>query len=327
MSRRSRVSPLPDDARYTRPMPASPFIAGVDIGASNVRVVIANEDGEIEARRATPFAAADPPERVLHAIGRTVDELARNVWVGASVGSIGVALPGTVDPARGLVATPANMPGWDDVHIGEMLGAPRHVPVAVENDANAAAVGEGWLGAGRSLTDFIFVALGTGIGTGLWLGGSLHRGVHFLAGEAAFFPMTRDQLRAAGWQHNLEGIVGGRAIAAKARELRGPHAKPQDLFDAASAGDHQAASWLREMQEYLAMAVVDMIALLDPQAVIFGGGVAMAQGEPFLKPVRELVQACTPVKTQIVLSKLGADAQILGAVRLALDARGAASPR
>lgn len=303
-------------------MPASSFIAGVDIGASNLRVVVANEDGEIEARRAAPFAAADPPERVLRAAGRTIDELARGVWVGASVGAIGVALPGTVDPARGLVATPANMPGWGNVHIAELLGRRGdHVPVAVENDANAAAVGEGWLGAGRGLTDFIFVALGTGIGAGLWLAGRLHRGAHFLAGEAAFFPMTRDQLRAADWQHNLESIAGGRAIAAKARELLGAHAKPQDLFAAASAGDEQAASWLREMQEYLAMAVVDMIALLDPQAVIFGGGVAMAQGEPFLAPVRELVHACTPLKTKIVLSELGADAQILGAVRLALDAK------
>jgi glucokinase len=306
-------------------MPASPFLAGVDIGASNVRVVVANEDGEIEARRATPFAAADPPERVLRAIGRTIDELARGVWVGASVGAIGVALPGTVNPARGLVATPANMPGWRDVHIAGMLGTPRHVPVAVENDANAAAVGEGWLGAGRGLTDFIFIALGTGIGAGLWLGGRLHRGAHFLAGEAAFFPMTRDQLRAADWQHNLESIAGGRAIAAKAHDLLGAHAKPQDLFDAASAGDDQAAAWLREMQEYLAMAVIDMIALLDPQAVILGGGVMMAQGEPFLAPVRELVHACTPTKTKIALSELGADAQILGAVKLALDARAEAS--
>jgi glucokinase len=301
----------------------SSFIAGVDIGATNVRVVITNEDGEIEARRHTPFTPDDPPERVLRAIGRTIDELARGVWVGASVGAVGVALPGTVDPARGLIATPANMPGWGDVRIAEVLGEPRHVPVAVENDANAAAAGEWWLGAARGLTDFVFVALGTGIGTGLWLGGRLHRGAHFLAGEAAFFPMTREHLATGtnDWEHNLEGIVGGRALDRRAQDLFGPRASAAELFDAAMSGHKEAASAVRRAQEYLAMALVDIVALLDPQAVIIGGGVAVAQGERFLAPVRDLVHNNTPVKTKLVLSELGKDAQILGAVRLAIEQR------
>jgi predicted NBD/HSP70 family sugar kinase len=301
-------------------MPASPFIAGVDIGASNVRVVIANEDGEIEARRAAPFDAEAPPERTLRAISRTIDELARGVWVGATVGAIGVAMPGTVDPARGLIATPANMPGWGDVDVaGELRSA--SIPVAVENDANAAAVGEGWLGAGRGLSDFVFVALGTGIGAGLWLGGRLHRGAHFLAGEAAFFPMTPEHLRAADWQHNLEAIVGGRAIERTARELFGPASSAAALFDAAAIGDAQALEAVTRVHEYLAMAIADIVALLDPAAVIFGGGVAMAQGERLLAPVRELVHAAAPVPTKIIGSELGEDAQILGAVKLAVDLR------
>jgi glucokinase len=304
-------------------MARAPFIAGVDIGATNVRVVITNEDGEIEARRDTPFVASDPPERVLRAIGRTIDDLARGVWVGATVGAIGVALPGTVDPARGLIATPANMPGWGDVHIAEELGAPRRVPVAVENDANAAAVGEWWLGAARGLTDFVFVALGTGIGTGLWLGGRLHHGAHFLAGEAAFFPMMREHLQTgtADWEHNLEGIVGGRAMEARARAIFGERSSASELFDAAATGHQEAAAVVREAQEYLAMALADIIALLDPQAVIVGGGVAAAQGDRWLAPVRDLVHHNTPVRTKIVLSELGKGAQILGAVKLALDAR------
>ena len=302
-------------------MPASPFIAGVDIGATNVRVVIANEDGEIEARRSTPFAAADPPERVLRGIARTIDELARGVWVGASVSATGIALPGTVDPARGLVATPANMPGWGDVPIADVLGAARNITIAIENDANAAAVGEGWLGAARGLTDFVFVALGTGIGTGLWMGGRLYHGAHFLAGEAAFFPMTREQLHVADWHHNLEGIVGGRAMDATAREIFGPGASAAALFDAAASGEKRAATAVKRVQEYLAMALVDIIAILDPQAVVVGGGVAMAQRERFLAPVRDLVHACTPTRTKVVLSELGNDAQILGAVKLAIEAR------
>jgi predicted NBD/HSP70 family sugar kinase len=108
---------------------------------------------------------------------------------------------------------------------------------------------------------------------------------------------------------------------ATARELFGPGASAAALFDAAASGEKRAATAVKRVQEYLAMATADIVALLDPQAVILGGGVAMAQGEPFLAPVRDLVHACTPVRTKIVLSELGEDAQILGAVKLAIDAK------
>jgi len=294
----------------------SPFIAGVDIGASNVRVVIANQDGEVEARRSGPLPPG-PPERVLNAIGRTIDDLVRGVWVGASVAAIGVALPGLADPRTGSVSSVANMPGWHDVAIADLLGRPRRVPVAIENDANAAAIGEGWLGVAKAMRDFVFIALGTGIGAGVVLDGRLHRGVHGLAGEVAYFRMTREQLVAGGWQHCLEAEVSGRASAAAATRIIGKHAKPADLFDAARSGDARASDWLRSMQEQIAMAVVDIAALLDPEAVVFGGGVVAAQGEWLLAPVRELVLACVPGQLAVLRSSLGTDAQLLGAVRLA----------
>ncbi len=300
------------------------FIAGIDLGATNVRVLITNEDGEIEARRAGPLPSGTP-EDVLAKIGRTVDDLVRGVWVGAKVAAIGLALPGSIDPAAGAVASIANMPGWDDVPIGSLLGSARgpdksRVPVAMENDANAAAIGEGWLGAGMGLRDHVFIALGTGIGAGIVLDGRLHRGAHFLAGEIAFFPMTREQLRAGDWQHCLESVVGGRAAAAHAVASLGAHAKTADLFDAARAGDKPAQAWLAATQEYLAMAVVDIVSLLDPEAVVFGGGVVAAQGEWFLAPIRELIHGSAPRRTNILQSTLGEDAQALGAVKLALDA-------
>src|SRR5205823_809690 len=111
-----------------------------------------------EARRPTPSTSATPDD-LLHRLGRTIDELARGVWVGAHAAAIGVALPGTVDPTKGTVASAANLPGWGEVPIAEILSGPRHIAVAMDNDANAAAVGEQWLGAGRGLTDFVFIAL------------------------------------------------------------------------------------------------------------------------------------------------------------------------
>jgi glucokinase len=289
------------------------------MGATNVRVAITNEDGEIEARRSGPLPGGSP-EDVISKVGRTIDELVRGVWVGAKVAAIGVALPGAVDPAAGTVESVANMPGWDNVALSRLLGEPRAVPVAIENDANAAAVGEGWIGAAKGWRDYVFIALGTGLGSGIVIDGRLHRGSHFLAGEIAFFPMTREQLRRADWEHCLEGQVGGRAVAGRAVDLLGARAKPADLFDAARSGDPKALEWLAEMQEYIAMALADIVSLLDPQAIVFGGGVAAAQGEWFLAPIREMALRCVPGKPKILLSTLGADAQIAGAARMAYDA-------
>jgi glucokinase len=296
------------------------FLAGVDLGATNARVVIANDDGEVEARRA--FALPDgPPERVLAAIGRTIEDLARGVWVGARAAAIGVAVPGAVDPSHGNVMSVANMPGWDDVPIGALLGGDGKVAVAIENDANAAALGEGWLGAAKGLDHHVFVALGTGIGAGLVLNGRLYRGAHALAGEVAYFPMTRRNLHVADWQHCLEGYVGGRNYAAKASELLGEGATADALFDAARSGNRAAAAWLQEVQEHLALAVCDLIALLDPQIVVLGGGVTAAQGERFVAEVRGIVhKSGLPVRTPVFMSELGPDAQLMGAVRIAREA-------
>ena len=294
------------------------FIAGVDLGASNVRIVVANEDGEIESRRSFPYGGGSP-ESTVAAIGRTIDELARQVWVGASAAAIGVALPGMVDPATGTVASAANLEGWGSVPLAALLGGPRGAVVAVENDANAAAIGEGWLGAAKGRRHYVFVALGTGIGSGVVIDGRLHRGAHSLAGEVAYFPMKPEHVRSPGWQHCLEGVVGGRAIDERAQAILGDGRRSADLFEAAASGNDAARAWLTGVHEILAMALADIIALLDPELLILGGGVASAQGEALLAPVRDLVHACLPVRVPIVLSQLGADAQVIGAVKLAID--------
>ncbi len=283
-----------------------------------MRIAIAGTEGTMEARRAEQLPPGEPAA-VLGRVSRTIDELARGVWVNAQPVAFGVVLPGAVDPQRGTAASVANMPGWDDVPIASILGGERGIPVAVENDANAAAIGEGWQGAARGLRDYVFIALGTGVGAGVVIDGRLHRGSNFLAGEVAFFPMTREQLRAGDWEHCLEGECGGRAATRAAVELLGERATAADLFEAARAGRPNAIEWLARTQEYLAMAVADIAALLDPQAIVFGGGVIAAQGEWFLAPIREMALRCTAARPNIVMSELGADAQIAGALKLALD--------
>jgi len=295
------------------------FIAGIDLGASNVRIALANGDGEIQARRVIPFPEG-APEAALDKIGRTIDELSRGVWMSAKLAAIGMALPGAVDPATGSVASAANLPGWGDVDIARLLAAPRDALFAGENDANAAALGEARSGVAREMRTFVFMALGTGIGAGVFVDGKLHRGRHGLAGEVAFFPMMPAHIRAPGWDNCFEGVAGGRTFGAKAREILGEGGTPRALFEAARDGNDRARAWVRELQEYLAMAIVDVAALLDPDAVVVGGGVAMAQGEWLLDPIRDMVHAAAPAPTPVVLSGLGEDAQLVGAIHLAVDA-------
>ncbi|HEY8172996.1 MAG TPA: ROK family protein [Dehalococcoidia bacterium] len=294
------------------------FIAGVDLGGTNLRIVIANEDGEVEARRSAPLPAGAPAD-VLMRVSRTIDDLARGVWVGASAAAIGVAMPGLVDPERGTGASLANLPGWDDVDVASALRDGREAIVAVENDANAAAIGEGWLGAARGAKTFVFVAYGTGIGAGIVLDGKLHRGANGLAGEIGFLPVSRQHVREGDWHAGLEGLAGGGAIADRARRVFGEKAKVSELFDAADAGDPEATAWLRATEEWMAMGVASLIATLDPDMIVFGGGVALARGERLLCPLRELLHRRGPQRTKLVLSELGEDAQILGAVKLAID--------
>jgi predicted NBD/HSP70 family sugar kinase len=298
----------------------------VDLGATNVRVAISDADGNIEARRHVPTPSG-PPEDVVRKIASAIDELARGVWVGARVDAIGIALPGMVDPGAGLVASVANIPGWNDVPLAALLGGERGIPVAMENDANAAAVGEGWLGAARGKRHHVFVAWGTGIGSGIVLNGELYRGAHGLAGEIAFFPVTRDHVRSGGWEENVEALAAGRAIRQKTFELFGAESRASDLFDAARSGQVEAALFVRDIQERVAMATAYVIAMLDPEVVVFGGGVIAAQGAWLLDPIIELAHRSTPLPTKIVMSELGEDAQILGAVKLALDKEGVVGPR
>lgn len=301
------------------------FVAAVDLGATNVRVAIANSDGEIEARRHF-LMPQEPPEAVLSRISRTVDELVRGVWVGARIDALGIALPGMVDPEAGVVSSVANLQGWSDVPIAALMSGgstttPRRI-IAMDNDANAAAVGEGWLGAARKLQTYVFIALGTGIGAGVVIDGKVRRGSHFLGGEIAYFSMSAEQVRTGGWTNNLESLVGGRALEEAARQVLGESAHAGDLFDAGATGHRQAVEAIGRLREYLAMAVVNICALVDPEMVIFGGGVMAAQSAVLLDDVREIVYRNTPVRVPIVLSELGEDAQLLGAARLAIEREG-----
>jgi len=300
-------------------MPGPPTIAAIDLGASRLRTALATPEGRILARDASPTPRDDvgqlTPETVVSGIVATVERLLAGVGVEGPA-ALGLGLPGIIRPGWGTVGSPANLPGWGSVNLASMLRRRWDVPVAIENDANMAALGEGWTGAAAGLGTFIFIALGTGIGAGLVVEGRLWRGAHLFAGEMAYTVLDRSSAPSSPGETWLEDRVAGRGLEATAAARLGKRLAARDVFNLAAGGDAAAAALLREALELLGLAVANACALLDPDAVVFGGGVAQ-QGDALLAPVRETVARILPAPPPLLLSSLGEDAQLYGAVRAA----------
>ena len=231
---------------------------------------------------------------------------------------IGVAVPGLVDAEAGVVLTAGNLAGWSRVPLRDLLEAQLRIPVVIEHDANAAALGERWRGAARNLESFAFVALGTGVGVGIVLNGQLHRGAHHAAGELGDLVVGREYLgQERGGQGNLAQLIGGKTLRRRAKQATGDDLSAADAISHADE-DAELAAVADEVADYLAMAIIAIAALLDPEAIIVGGGTAEA-GEDLLDPVRERVAREVPAPPLIIASAFGSEAQLHGAVFAALQ--------
>ena len=223
------------------------------------------------------------------------------------VRAVGCAVPGQVD-TKGAIIAAGNL-GWRDVPLRELFEQRWQVPVFVEQDGNAGALGEMWCGAARSLQNFVFLALGTGIGAGIVLDGRIHRGAHHAAGEAGDLIA---EARAASGQRNLADRLGSRALRRRLRTEFRVQLEPGEAI-AGSQADPRFRQFAKDVANDLAVAVIAIAVLIDPEAIIFGGGTA-AGGEELIARVRERVQHQLWVEPALILAGRGEDAQLYGAV-------------
>jgi glucokinase len=290
-------------------------VVGVDIGGTKVALLatdIATGEDLAHDRFATP-ADAGPAvmlEHLFKAVRRIVKDSGHEA---GALRAIGIAAPGQVNADRGRVIAAGNLAGWRDIPLRDIALQELGVPVFVDNDANAAALGERWRGAAKQMHNFVFLALGTGVGAGLVINGRLHRGFHNAAGEVGNFIMGRRHLgRDRDGHGNLEALVGGPAIRRAARLAAGKKLKTEEAFDRADR-DPKLEQIADRVADYIAITVVNIGALLDPEAIIFGGGTSAA-GEPLIDRVRERLDRELPLRPALILSTLGEDAQLHGAV-------------
>jgi glucokinase len=229
------------------------------------------------------------------------------------------------------VLSAPNLDEWNDVPLRGLLERGTGIPCQVDNDTNLAAVGEYWRGAARGVSDFIFIALGTGVGAGIFVNGRLHRGAQWSAGEIGYMGVSGKKrapmkVRELG---QLEQAIGGGGIEeewrrvlartgsrAKLAELNG--LKVSQIFDLAAEGDRVAGEVVRYTSGILADAIADISLLLNPEVVVLGGGVG---SHPELcRATERLVQRHEFAQPVLRSSSLGTQAQLHGAVSVSLSA-------
>ncbi|HEV2381312.1 MAG TPA: ROK family protein [Terriglobia bacterium] len=312
------------------------WVAGVDMGASNLRFARADVRGRIESVAAERLRPEGGPEGVIAQITAGVEALATLKKTGRRKirppAAIAVGVPSAVDPKTGRVSLANNLPGWRDIDLGGAIKDHFDVPVVVDNDANMAALGERWRGAARRAANFVFVALGTGIGAGIVVNGRLCHGRTGNAGE--LYRLNVDWRR---WEQTFpdtgyfEFQVAGLGIAAagrralggrKQRSARGLVADrdAQFVFEAFRAGDPRARAVLDRAFTILGVGIVDLVSVLDPDLIVLGGGVTLGAPELMMETVRRVLNRIHPdIAPPVRLSTLGDRAQLYGAISAALE--------
>lgn len=304
-------------------------VAGIDIGGTKIAVALQTHKGERVASRRLPTEVALGPARILESVLLAIEEMIAET--STKLSAIGIGCPGPIDIQNGLVMSPVNLPDWDRFPIVEIVENRFGVPVILDNDANAAAFGEYFHGAGREFQDMLYVTISTGIGGAIICGGQIHHGVQAGAGEIGHMIVKFDGVQCrCGTFGCLETIASGTGIARRMREMlasqngrdaeKYQHITTETVVEGVKNNDETAQKIWDETIKYLAIGIGNAITLVAPEAVVVGGGVSSA-GELLLEPLRrEIHQNVTmlPIeKVEILRASLGNESGVCGALMLA----------
>lgn len=310
---------------------------GIDVGGTSAKFGIFNEKGELLARSSVRTGKVKSPEQTMAEFIPVIQQLVEESDAKKEdLCGVGIGMPGPVLNHREVNGV-VNM-GWGYVKIADFFEERLSCPIAVENDANVAALGEQWQGAGKGRNSVLLVTLGTGVGGGIVVDEHIISGLHGAAGEIGHMSiLTEPEERTCGCgKHDcLELIASATGIAAQARRLletsdtpsllrNYPSVDAKKVFDCAEQGDVIAQAVVDRTTDVLGRALAIVGAALDPELFIIGGGVSNAR-EKLLMPTKKAYQKYalyTGKDTPIIRATLGNDAGIYGAVRLILQITG-----
>ena len=308
------------------------YVIGVDLGGTKISTAISTIEGNILANVVLPTKAEEGEAAVLGRIVQSIDE----VIVGSStsideIEAIGIGSPGPLDAKKGIIITTPNLP-FKDYNLVQPLKEKYNIPVYLDNDANAAAIGEYMFGAGKGKNSIVYFTVSTGVGGGAVLDGKVYRGHTSNALEIGHTTVDPNGPRCnCGNLGCLEAMSSGTAIAKKGKEAVSTNVETSlkkhdtvtsyEVFKEAEAGDEVAKDIIDNALTYLGIGVANAIATFDPEMIIIGGGVSKA-GDIVFDTVKKVVnKSCfksMAESCEIVPAGLGSDAGVVGAVALAI---------
>lgn len=314
-------------------------VVGIDLGGTKILAAAVDGAGRILGQAKRKTKAETGVEGVVARIVETLDEaVASAKLTRKDIYAIGIGAPGPVDTQTGVIATAPNLPGWSNVPLGELMQAQTGIPTAIGNDVNVGALGEFTYGAGRGTSDMVSLFVGTGIGGGIILNGQLRAGARGAAGEIGHMIVLADgPYCGCGNRGCIEALASRTAIveslqravaAGRQSSLAsllgdgGQRLSSGGLAEAWRAGDPLTVEVLGRVQYHLGLHIASVVNLLDPEAIVLGGGVIEALGEAFVAPIRPIayqyfLQRRDADRVRILVSQLGDNAGILGAAVLA----------
>ncbi|MES9685714.1 glucokinase [Bacillus sp. AFS001701] len=311
------------------------MIVGVDLGGTSIKLALLTNNGEFIDKWEVPTDKSDRGKHIPKTITIAIEEkLKQMAKTKEDIAGIGIGAPGSVRLEDGLIFAAVNL-GWVNFPLKEILEKESGIPVIVDNDANIAAVGEMWKGAGNGAKDVVMVTLGTGVGGGVIVNGDVAHGISGSAGEIGHITVQLENgvLCNCGKTGCLETISSATGIARIANEKLQNTTKEtvlkemsndspitaKDVFEAYSNGDEVAEEIVNHVMRYLALVLAGVGNTLNPENIIIGGGVSNA-GELLLKPLKKYFDefAFTTVRdsTKLSIAKLGNDAGAIGAAYL-----------
>ena len=321
-----------------------PYFVGIDLGGTNIKFGLVDDRGESLAYLHVPTEVEKGPEDGARRMGQAIAQLAEQAGISKDqIARVGLATPGTMDIPAGMLLKPHNLPGWFDFPIRDRVSHHAGLPVTYANDANAAAYGEFWRGAGREYESLILLTLGTGVGGGIIIGDLVVDGQHSAGGEAGHITIDCSpgaRMCPCGRPGHLEAYASATAVVARAREalsagaassLAGGESQLDELTalriaQAAEAGDPFALDVVMETARYLGIGITTLAHVIDPAGVVLGGAMTFGEhktelGRGFLARVKQEVVARSldPIGENIVIdfASLGGDAGYIGAAGLA----------
>jgi glucokinase len=315
-------------------LPPDQLIIGVDVGGTNIVVAAVSFQGDVLARSSGPTLPRRGPEDGVRRIVGLIAQVQASAG-GRTFAGVGVGCTGPIDRVTGTVHNPYTLPTWEGFPLTEALSRSLGVPVVMENDAHAGALGEHWRGAGRGTQNMIYVTVGTGVGGGLILNGALYTGATGTAGEIGHHCVNMDGPECyCGSRGCLELYASAPALSQRARAKAEPASgllyslvdgeldriDPEVIAQAARQGDPAAWDVIRDAAATLGVGLSNLALILVPEAIVLGGGVmrSFELFEPAIQATLGRLQF--PLgDLRILPAELGLNAGVVGAARAVRD--------